>query len=60
MPDIRNHPLFNRSSESNAALIEACGRVFAASLSSTGGTPAERNENATRSVDVFLDTLAKG
>jgi len=59
MPDIRNHPLFSVSNEVRCSVIEACGRVFAASLSSTDGTPTERNENATRSVTVFLDTLSK-
>lgn len=59
MPDLRHHPLYNVSTEVRSSLIEACGRVFAASLSSTGGTPAERNEDAAKSVDVFLDTLSK-
>ncbi len=59
MSTLRHHPLFNHSQETNAALIQACARIFAASLSSTEGTPAERDENAARSVGTFLDTLGK-
>lgn len=60
MPDMRHHPLYNQSHEGNAALIQACGRVFAASLErDTNLSPSERDKTAEKSVRTFLDTLAK-
>jgi hypothetical protein len=60
MPDMRSSPLYNRSHETDAALIEACGRVFAASLAREPNySPAERDRVAAGSVSAFLDALAK-
>ena len=60
MPDLRKHPLYNHSHEGNAALINACGRVFAAAHAREGtSSAAERDRSAEASVRTFLDTLAK-
>lgn len=60
MSDLTKHPLYNRSHASDAALIEACGRVFASAHARSEYNNIEvRNQNAAASVDVFLDTLVK-
>jgi len=60
MDTVLSSPLFNRSSEADAALIAACGRVFAASLErDTTDTPAQRDKVAVESVRSFLDALSK-
>lgn len=60
MTHFPSSPLFNRSSETGAAVIEACGRVFAASLARDASeSPAERDRTAAGSVAAFLDALGK-
>lgn len=54
---VASHPLYVRSDKQAAALIEAAGRVFAASLQRATGDPSERDRAAAASVGNFLDSI---
>lgn len=59
MPDLTAHPLYQQTNVANAALIEACGRVFAAAHAREESISAiARDEVAAQSVAAFLAALA--
>ena len=52
-------PLFDQSAAQNAAIIEACGRVFASvHAREVDDSPRRRDEVAAQSVEAFIASIS--
>lgn len=51
-------PLFDQSAAQNAAIIDACGRVFASSHATEDSDADGRDKVAARSVEAFIASIS--